>query len=42
MYLGNSYSSFIIGVTQNLIPTTYTFNLIKKETSISSYYSTLS
>lgn len=42
MYLGNSYSSFIIGVNQNLIPTTYTFNLIKKETSISSYYSTLS
>lgn len=42
MYLGNSDSSFILGVSQNLIPTTYTFNLIKKETSISAYYSTLS
>jgi hypothetical protein len=42
MYLGNSYSSFIIGVSSNLVPTTYTFNLIKKETSISAYYSTLS
>jgi hypothetical protein len=30
MYLGNAVSSFIIGVSQNLIPTTYTFNLIKK------------
>jgi hypothetical protein len=42
MYLGNAGSSFIIGVSQNMIPTTYTFNLAKKETSISSYYSTLS
>lgn len=42
MYLGNSAASFVIGVSQNLIPTTYTFNLFKKETSISAYYSTLS
>lgn len=30
LYLGNSYSSFFIGVSQNMIPTTYTFNLAKK------------
>lgn len=42
MYIGDYYSTFIIGASQNLIPTTYTFNLVKKETSISSYYSSLS
>lgn len=42
LYLGNSYSTVIIGAGQNTIPTTYTFNLMKKETSISAYYSTLS
>jgi hypothetical protein len=42
LYLGNAFSSFVIGVSQNIIPTTYTFNLAKKETSISSFYSTLS
>lgn len=42
MYLGNYYSNFIIGVDTNLVPTMYTFNLVKKETSISSLYSTLS
>lgn len=30
MFLGNTQSSFLIGASQNLIPTTYTFNLIKK------------
>lgn len=42
MYIGSSFSSFIIGAGQNLIPTTYSFNMVKKETSISAYYSTLS
>lgn len=42
LYLGNSFSSVIIGAGQNLIPTSYTFNLVKQETSISAYYSTLS
>jgi hypothetical protein len=42
LYLGNSYSTVIIGAGQNTIPTTYSFNLVKKETSISAYYSTLS
>jgi len=42
MYIGDYYSTFIIGASQNLIPTSYTFNLVKKETSISSYYSALS
>ena len=42
MFLGNSYSTFSIGVSQNMIPTTYSFNLAKKETSISSFYSVLS
>lgn len=30
LYLGNSFTSFIIGAGQNIIPTTYTFNLVKK------------
>ena len=42
LYLGNSFSTVIIGAGQNLIPTSYTFNLVKQETSISAYYSTLS
>ena len=42
LYLGNSFASFIVGAGQNLIPTTYTFNIVKQETSISAYYSTLS
>lgn len=42
LYLGNAYSTVIIGTGQNVIPTTYTFNLAKKETSISALYSTLS
>jgi hypothetical protein len=42
LYLGNSHSTVRIGAGQNLIPTTYTFNLLKKETSISALYSTLS
>ena len=28
--LGNSKATFIIGASQNLIPTTYTFNLVKR------------
>ena len=42
LYLGNSFSTFTMGAGQNIIPTTYTFNLAKKETSISALYSTLS
>ena len=42
LYLGNSQSTVIIGTGQNMIPTTYTFNLVKRETSISALYSTLS
>jgi hypothetical protein len=42
LYLGNSGATFIIGASQNMIPTTYSFNVVKKETSISAYYSTLS
>lgn len=30
LYLGNAFSTFIIGAGQNTIPKTYTFNLIKK------------
>jgi len=30
LYLGNTGSSFTIGASQNLIPTTYSFNMIKK------------
>ena len=42
LYLGNSQSTFTIGAGQNIIPTTYTFNLVKKQTAISALYSTLS
>lgn len=42
LYLGNSYSNVIIGAGQNTIPTTYSFNLVKKETSVSAFYGTLS
>jgi len=30
LYLGNSGSTFLIGASQNMIPTTYSFNLVKK------------
>ena len=42
LYLGSSSATFQIGIEQNVIPTSYTFDIVKKETSISATYSTLS
>lgn len=42
LYLGDTYGSFQIGAEQTLIPTKYSFQIIKSESSISSFYAGLS
>ena len=40
--MGEQYSTFSIGADQNLIPTIYAFDIIKTESSISAFYTSLS
>ena len=42
LFLGQEHSTFSIGADQNLIPTLYAFDIIKSESSIQAYYSSLS
>lgn len=42
MYLGDSSGKFSVGADQSLIPTIYAFDIIKTETSISAFYTSLS
>lgn len=42
IYLGEAYSTFSVGADQTLIPTIYAFDIIKTESSISAFYTSLS
>ena len=42
IYLGEEYATFSVGADQSLIPTVYAFDIIKTESSIRAYYTSLS